>query len=124
MFVGLCLKAWRKTEELLNLVTRVYFVHKSGLSWKLKAQPNNELDEEERILGHLEDFQRAMVIYCNASQSFYDKNPELFYPPTLEDVDEIFMLEKIPIDFYQSIAIDCFFCQDLIEDIRREERLN
>lgn len=96
-------------KKLLNLVTRVYFVHKSGLSWKLKAQPNNELDEEERILGYLEDFQRAMVIYCNASQSFYDKNPELFYSPTLEDVDKILMLEKIPIDFYQSIAIDCFF---------------
>lgn len=92
--------------------------------WKLKAQPNNELDEEERILGHLEDFQRNMVIYCNASQSFYDENPELFYSPTLEDVDEILTLEKIPIDFYQNIAIDCFFCEDFIEDISREEGLN
>lgn len=65
-----------------------------------------------------------MVIYCNASQSFYDENPQLFYSPTLEDVDEILILEKIPIDFYQSIAIDCFFCEYLIEDIRREEGLN
>lgn len=65
-----------------------------------------------------------MVIYCNASQSFYDENPELFYSPTLEDVDEILTLEKIPIDFYQNIAIDCFFCEDFIEDISREEGLN
>lgn len=64
-----------------------------------------------------------MVIYCNASQSFYDENPELLYSPTLEDVNDILMLEKIPIDFYQSIAIDCFLCEDLIEDIRREEGL-
>lgn len=27
--VGLCLRAWKKSEELLNLVTRVYSVHKS-----------------------------------------------------------------------------------------------
>lgn len=113
-------ESMEKSEELLHLTTRVYSVHKSGFFWKLKAEPNNELDKEERILGHLEDFQRAMVIHCNASQSFYDENPELFYSPTLEDVDEIFMLEQIPIDFYQNIAIDCFFC----EDIRREEGLN
>lgn len=55
--VGLCLRAWKKSKELLNLVTRVYSVHKSELFWKLKAQPNNKLDEEERILGLLEDFQ-------------------------------------------------------------------
>lgn len=84
-------ESMEKSDEFFNLVARVYFVHKSGLFWKLKAQPNNELDEEERILGHLEDLQRAMVIYCNASQSFYDENPELFYFPTLEDVDEILM---------------------------------
>lgn len=65
-----------------------------------------------------------MVKYYNASQSFYDENPELLYSPTIEDFDEILMLEKIPIDFYQSIAIDCLFCEDLIEDIRREEGLN
>lgn len=106
--VGLSLRAWKKSKELLNLVTRVYSVHKSGLFWKLKAQPNNKLDEEERILGLLEDFQRAMVKYCNASQSFYDENPELLYSPTLEDFDEILMIEKIHIDFYQNIAIDCF----------------
>lgn len=47
-------------------------MHKSGLFWKLKAQQNNKLDEEERILGLLENFQQAMVKYCNASQSFYD----------------------------------------------------
>lgn len=82
------------------------------------------MDEEERILGLPEDFQWAMVKYCNASQSFYDENPELLYSPTIEDFDEILMLEKIPIDFYQNIAIDCFFGEDLIEDIRREEGLN
>lgn len=81
------------------------------------------MDEEERILGHLEDLQRAIVIYCNASQAFNDENPELFYCHTLEDVDEILKLEKTP-DFYQNIAIDCFFCEDLNKDIRREEGLN
>lgn len=60
------------------------------------------MDEDERILGQLEDFQRAMVIYCNASQSFYDENQELFYSPTLEDVDEILMLEKKTYLFFLS----------------------
>lgn len=110
-----------KSEELLHSVTRVYSVHKSGLFWKLKAQPNNKLDEEERILGLPEDFQWAMVKYCNASQSFYDENPELLYSPTIEDFDEILMLEKIPIDFYQSIAIDCFFVKIWLKilDVKR-----
>lgn len=101
-------ESMEKSEELLHSVIRVYSVHKSGLFWKLKAQPNNKLDEEERILDLPEDFQWAMVKYCNASQSFYDENPELLYSPTIEDFDEILMLEKIPIDFYQNIAIDCF----------------
>lgn len=50
-------ESMEKSEELLHSVTRVYSVHKSGLFWKLKAQPNNKLDEEERILGLSEDFQ-------------------------------------------------------------------
>lgn len=52
--VGLCIEAWKIMEELLNLFTCVYVKTREPLSWKLKAQPKNE-EEENRIIGYLKD---------------------------------------------------------------------
>lgn len=95
----------------------VFVIQRDGLSWKLKVRPKIEDDEEEeRILGRLEDFRRAMEFFCGASQVFCDKHPETFYSPTVEHINEILMLDIIPIDFYECIANDIFFCDDMVEE--------
>ena len=52
---------------------------------------------------------------------FFYENPNSFYSPTIEHINEILMLNTIPMDFYEWKAIDQFFCVDMEEDMRRAE---
>lgn len=116
--VGLCLQAWKKAEELLNLVSGVFVIRKGvPISWKLKARPKIE-EDKERMLGHLEDFRLAMEYFCEASQVFFDEHPEAFYSPTIEHRNELLMLDSIPLDLYVCIANDQFYWEAIAEDMK------
>ena len=54
-----------------------------------------------------------MEKFCGAAQCFYDENPNSFYSPTIEHINEILMLNTIPMDFYEWKAIDQFMEEDM-----------
>lgn len=119
--VGLCMEAWKKAEELLNLASSVFVEQKGGLYWKLKVQPKIEdAEEKELILGRVEDFYRAMRRFCDASQVFYKEDRYPFYSPTEDHIDELLLLDFIPMEFYRCLAWDRFFCEDMLEEMRQE----
>ena len=97
-----------KMEVLLNLVSCVYVKTRAPLFWELKAQLKNN-EEEDRVIGYLRDVSRTMAFSCGAAQRFYCENPNSFYSPTIEHIDEIFMFDTIRMEFYEHIAINTFF---------------
>lgn len=115
------MEAWKKAEELLKLAKFVFVEQKGGLYWKLKARPTIEdVEEKELILGRVEDFYRAMRRFCDASQVFYKEDRYPFYSPTEDHIDELLLLDFIPMEFYRCLAWDRFFCEDMLEEMRQE----
>lgn len=73
--------------------------------WELKALPKKQEDLVV-VLDYLKDFVRFMTTFCRATQSFFVENPGAFYSPTMEHLDELLMLDNIPLEFYRRIASD------------------
>lgn len=109
-----------KMDVLLNLVSCVYVKTRGPLFWELKVQLKND-EEEDRVIGYLKDVSRTMAFFCVAAQRFYKENPNSFYSPTIEHINKILMLDTIPMDFYEHIAIGTNFCDDTEEETLGDE---
>lgn len=103
--VGLCKTTWAKAEQLLNLVSYVYVQGYFSRLWELKALSKKQEDLVV-VLDYLKDFVRFMTTFCRAAQSFFVGNPCVFYSSTIEHLDELLMLDNIPLEFYRRIASD------------------
>lgn len=71
---------------------------------ELKALPKKQ--DLVVVLDNIKNFARFMTSFCRAAQSFFVKNPVAFYSPTIEHLDELLMLDNIPLEFYRRIASD------------------
>lgn len=99
--VGLCMEAWEKLKILMTLVSCVYEETRGPFFWELKTQNNGV--EKNRLVTHLRDVFRTMTYFCSAAQRFYSENRYPVYSPTIEHINEILMIDSIPMGFYEQI---------------------